>query len=360
VTGELSGDLHAAEVARGMKRRDRNLRILALGGPHLARAGAALVARIDGIGVVGFWEIFRQFTRIRKAFDKVLESLKTEKPDLVVLVDYPGFNIPLVRKIQHLRPRTKIVYYISPQVWAWKYGRVRTLRKCVDAVGVLLPFEKAIYDKEHIPAAYFGHPLASSVRPDPVRRGKSVLFMPGSRMHEVRALLPVMVRVMERLKRGDPSWTFLVSCASTIDRAEIERRLPSGCGARIVEGRPFGKVSCVCAASGTATLEASLALKPVVVLYKVHPVSMILYRLLSRVRFVSLTNILLGRALLSEFVGPVLDADRIASAVRVAVGPGSGRERLITGMRRVRAMLLRASPWDRTSEWLLGFLRDGR
>lgn len=353
VTGELSGDLHAAGLARAMRRLRPGLRVRALGGPRLEAAGAELVGRIDGIGVVGLGEVLRNYVRLRRLFGRVKEAVERFCPDLLVLVDFPGFNLPLAEALQGLRPATRIFYYISPQVWAWKYGRVRKMRRWLDGICVILPFEKDIYEREGIPCAYFGHPLASVVRPDPARHGRSVLFMPGSRIHEVRALLPVMVKVMRRLRSGGERWTFLVSRAASIPRRILTAGLPSDVGAEVVEGAPYGRVSAVCAASGTATLEASLALKPTVVLYRLHALTWLLFRLVSRVRFVSLTNILLGRKVLEEFVGPAIDSRAVADEVRSLVSDGRRRRRLVADLRKVRDLLRGRDPWTDAAWWLV-------
>lgn len=359
VTGELSGDLHAAGLAEAMRRLIPGLSVAALGGPRLQAAGADLVDRIEGVGVVGLWEAVRNYARLRRLFDRVRKAIAGFRPDLLIFVDFPGFNLPLAESLQHLRPASSFFYYVSPQVWAWKYGRVRTMRRLLDGLCVLLPFEKPIYDRVGLPCGYFGHPLAKVIRPDPHHRGRAVLFMPGSRLHEVRTLLPVMVEVMRHLRRDGPDWRFLVSRAASVPKTLVDGLLPSDVRAETVEGAPYTEVSAVCAASGTATLEASLALKPTVVLYRLHPLTWLLFRLVSRIRHVSLTNILSAREVLREFVAPRIDPAAVASEVRSLVEDTRRRDRMLTALEELRAVLdLGLDPWAEAAAWF--WSRHGR
>ena len=354
VTGEVSGDLHAGNVALKMKKNMPDLNMFAMGGKYLKKAGCKIIFSIEKIGVVGFVEVLFKYFLIRKAMNLVFDFILKKKPDLVVLTDYPGFNLRLAKKIKKRVSSVKIVYYISPQLWAWNYNRIKLIKKYVDYVVVILPFEKKIYDKEKIPCRYFGHPLAEIVKPDlklQDKYNKTILFMPGSRTHEIKSHLPFMKRLALSLKKLDNNFRFLLSVADSVDIKLFEGIKKSDLFS-IVRNAPFHKASFVVAASGTATLEATLAMKPCVVLYKLNFISWILFKILAKTEFISLTNIILRKRVLPEFIGPVLNIKRVLNEILLLMDE-KRKDNFIVESKRLRSLLFKRNSWENTAKFFL-------
>src|SRR5205085_1530027 len=273
VAGEVSGDLHAAEVVRELKALDPGLETFGIGGDLLGREGMRLLHHAEEMGIVGLFNVLRQYSKFRKIFDDVVEALAVEKPDGVMLVDYPGFNLRLARKCRELGLR--VVYYISPQVWAWRQGRVREIEKVVDRMIVLFPFEEEFYAKHRVPVTYVGHPLIDELAG--VRRAEGppheplrIALLPGSRKSEVSALLPAMLDAVSVLQREREVDAWIVR-APTISSAELLDQMRRG--DTIVRNEPHGAESIAAAdvalsSSGTATLECAVVGTPVIVMYR--------------------------------------------------------------------------------------------
>jgi lipid-A-disaccharide synthase len=348
VTGELSGDLHAAGLVRSLRRVSPGTEIGAVGGPNLESAGVPLIASIRDLSVVGLLEVVKKYPVIIGIFRAVVRHIRRTRPDVLLLVDFPGFNLPLAREVRRYCGR--IVFYVSPQIWAWKYGRIRTIRRYADEMIVLLPFEEKLYRDEGVPVRYFGHPLAErarAVRPAGRKPGsgrKVLLFLPGSRRNEVRSLLPVMRAVMEELGRRHPELDFEVSSAPGLPSGLVGGFLEGCPRTRIVGGGDYARVAsadAVVAASGTATLEVSLLGRPMCVLYRLHWLSYHLLRMMVKVRFVSLPNILLGRGLVREFVSWKLDPRSVVREAEAILYDRKRRSDMTAGMRRIMGMLYR-------------------
>ena len=324
--GEASGDLHGAYLARALRTLAPASRITCLGGPRLEAAGAEVLADNRELSVVGISEIFRHLKVILGAWKTIRTHLVQDRPDIVVLIDYPEFNIRLARVARRLG--IKVFYYIGPQVWAWRGGRVRTLKRLVDEMAVILPFETAFYERRDMRVHFVGHPLLDVLRNAPSRSEAGARYrpsgtspvlglVPGSRHSEVRALLPIMLDAVAILSKEIPDLSFLIPVADVLDpapfEAEVVRR---GLPVRIVSGDTYGVLrACDLAitASGTVTLETAILGTPMIVVYRVSGLTYHLGRDLIKVKHVALPNLIAGRMIVPELLQQDARAETIAA-----------------------------------------------
>jgi lipid-A-disaccharide synthase len=320
VAGEASGDLHGARLLGELRRLRPGLRAFGLGGDELAREGLELLAHSRDVAVVGVFEVLRVLPRIRRAFRALVEQAAARKPRAAILIDFPDFNLRLAAALRE--QGIPIIYYISPQVWAWRKGRLRTLRQLVDSMLVLFPFERDLYEQHGIPVGLVGHPLVDEVPELPqvwtacdavgATPGRlRIALLPGSRHSEVERLLPVMLEGSARLandsRLGGKELELRLIRASTVSMRLLEE-VVSRHRSR-VEMVPSSERLATLAdshlalcASGTATLEAGLLGTPLIVLYRVGLGSELLGRLLLRMPYVSLVNLVLQQRVVPELL----------------------------------------------------------
>jgi len=353
LTGEPSGDRAGGRLAREILRLEPDARIRAVGGDDLRAAGADIVQDISELGTMGLVEVLRQLPRLRRLQAGLERLLDDERPDVVVPIDFPGFNLRVARAAK--RRRIPVVYYIGPQVWAWGAGRVPAIGAAIDRMLVVFPFEEEIYRRAGIPVDFVGHPLlddlASAPRGDVLRtwlgarNGTPVLgLLAGSRVQEVRRLLPVMVEAARLVRERRPDLAVVASHASAVPRAEYDRVLSStrGKDVRLRSGPAAGIVTgsdALLVTSGTATLEAALLGTPLAVLYRAAPLTWFLGRRLVKIPRISLVNIVAGEDLAAEFLQGDARPDRVAEHVDALLEPGEERERLAGKLRGLRERL---------------------
>lgn len=329
VAGEASGDQHAAYLIHEVKKTAPQVRFCGIAGPRMRAAGVEALFDTSELAVVGLVEVLSHFKPIYRALQKMRRFLREERPDLLILVDYPEFNLRLAKTAKALG--IKVLYYISPQVWAWRQYRVRKIGRRVDMMGVVLPFEVPFYEHAGIPACFVGHPLQHEVKSTLSRdqallefgfdpRRKALGLLPGSRRSEIARLLPVLLAAAEQIALEEPEIQFLLPLASTLNEADLapylrEYRLPL----KIIPGRTY-EVMAACdvivAASGTVTLEAALMGVPLVVIYKMNPLSYWIARLLVRVKYIALCNIIAGEKVAPELIQRNASPERMVAEVR--------------------------------------------
>jgi len=328
ITGEASGDVHGANLVKAMAAADPSLSFRGVGGRELQEAGVQLLWDAAEVAVVGLLEVARHLLTIARAFRLAINTLRTWQPHLLILIDYPDFNLLVARKAKQLG--IPVMYYISPQVWAWRSGRVKTIRRCVDRMVVLFPFEETLYREAGVPVSFVGHPFLDAVtvrdREELGRRlgvslgGRPLLgLLPGSRQNEVRALLPIMLEAAASLVRRMPHAHFLLPLASTI-RADQVRPLLQGrdLPLTVMEGRTHEAIQAcelVVAASGSVTLEAAILGTPLVVVYKVHRLSYEVGRRLIRVKHIGLVNLVAGETVAPELIQDQVTAEGLVKEV---------------------------------------------
>ncbi|UCF03093.1 MAG: lipid-A-disaccharide synthase [Deltaproteobacteria bacterium] len=314
IAGEASGDLYGGKLVKAIRAVDSSVSFLGVGGLHMQEAGVKLLWNADEMGVVGLPGVKRLFT-ILSVFRVVSTNLQRWRPDLVVLIDYPEFNLFVAGKAKKLG--ISVMYYIGPQIWAWRSGRIRTIRRRVDRMVVILPFEERIYREGGVEVSFVGHPLLDVIRVTDEksltrsryskdRASRLVGLLPGSRMNEISKLLPVMLDTAVALAKEIPDIHFLMPLAPTIRSHQIDPHFRGRELSLTVVENNTHEVIQVCemmiAASGTVTLEAAILGTPLVVVYKVNPLTYWLGKRLINVQHVALANIIAGETVAPELI----------------------------------------------------------
>lgn len=367
VAGEASGDLHGARLISELRRRVPGLRTFGLGGDEMRAAGLEAVAHSSEISVVGITEVLRVLPRAREIFAALLQEVDRRRPALAVLVDFPDFNLRLAKELK--RRGVEVVYYISPQVWAWRRGRVKTIARIVDRMLVLFPFEVDFYRQHGVDVVHVGHPLVDEVpsppqawdRDGPAGGPYRVALLPGSRVSEVEALLPTLLDAARRLASALPVELHLIK-APTISRDLLEEHLQiAGLPVVIVSEDRFTAIAdshlALCA-SGTATLEVGLLGTPMIMVYRLASWTYALAKLLVRLPNVSLVNLVLGRRVVPELIQGEANPERIAAEAARVLTDARVREEMRAGLAELRGRLGEGGASRRAAEEVAALLRE--
>ena len=328
VAGEASGDLHAANFVKAATSLRPDLQFYGIGGARMRAAGVDTVHDASELAVVGLVEPLLQYRRLSAVLRHMQKLVCRDRPALLVLTDYPGFNLRLARAARACG--VKVLYYVSPQVWAWRQGRVRAIGERVDMMAVIFPFETKFYEEHGIPVRYVGHPLVDEVRPTMTRdeamrhfgldsRRPAVGLFPGSRRGEIRHVLPIILRAAERIRRTHPDVQFILPVASGLRRELLQPVLNSvGVDVTLVDGQSYD-VAQVCdaimTASGTATLEVAMLGVPMVITYKIAWLSYAILSRLLKIPYIGLVNIVAGEEVAKEFVQRRARPEAIAAEI---------------------------------------------
>lgn len=353
VAGEESGDQHAAELIKQLKATYPTIQIAGIGGRHMEAAGAELIANLARYGVTGLTAVARHFKVIRQAFYDIKRYLNQHKPDLLILVDYPGFNLRLAKYAKRTLG-LKIVYYISPQIWAWKAKRIHLIKECVDNMAVILPFEKKIYMDAGVPVRFVGHPLTakipSAIDPTAYRQAlklpldtKLFALLPGSRLNEINALMPVLQETATLLHQQYPNSHFVIPVADTMKSATItsyftNSKLP----VTLIPGKAIDCMAAadfVIVASGTASLECALLQKPMCIVYRGSRLSYYLAMKLVKVRYLGLCNLLTNALIAPEFLQDDCNAIEITRYITRFFANPRQPEKMITEFTKLKESL---------------------
>ncbi|HOW27227.1 MAG TPA: lipid-A-disaccharide synthase [Elusimicrobiota bacterium] len=313
IAGDPSGDIHAATLARALKTKRPDLDIWAVGGPSLQKTADRFLKNIVDDCVVGFWEPAKKLPFFVRLMNETIRPVLQEaKPDVVIPVDFFGFNRLVARHAK--QSGCKVLYYIGPQVWASRPGRLKVIRRIVDKMLVIFPFEKPVYEAEGIPAEFVGHPLLETIAEIPVDspaegNGRTVGLLPGSRPDEIRRHLPLFLKAAERIAAEEPEIRFLLFMAPTLPDTVYESVL-AGAGeiskkVRALRDEDYlqrRKCDWTITCSGTATLENALLGLPMVVVYRMSWITYWIARMIVRVSWIALPNILAGRAVVPEMI----------------------------------------------------------
>ena len=323
VSGERSGDAHGAALARDLLGLIPGLEIRGLGGPLMSAATAGGVDDwVEEAGVLGLVEVLRKYGWFARRMEETVTDINRWQPDAVVFLDYPGFNLRLANRLQPLRPRVKLVYYISPQVWAWNRGRIPRMAALLDRMLCIFPFEKDLYEQSGLPTEFIGHPLVDELAAElaePVARDPGLAgWFPGSRRREIDQHFPVMLGAIGKLTESHPHLRHMASAASE-KMSEPMRSMIEAAGLTgkidLVTGNSrhwMRRCGIGAVASGTATLEAAFLGLPYCLVYKVARSTYLLGRMLVRVPFLGIANLLAGRCIVPEFIQDDLTPDALA------------------------------------------------
>jgi lipid-A-disaccharide synthase len=383
VAGESSGELYGALLAKALKSRWPDLRIIGVGGRKMNEAGVELVSSISD--AFGLTEAIASLSKLRIAFNSTIEALKKSKPRVLILIDYPDFNLRVAKLARSLG--IKILYYVSPQVWAWRKGRVKKIAGLVDRMAVILPFEEEIYKKAGLACEFVGHPvleeietvLATGMTGEVLQRSPSRTFfktvlgfdpdrpllslLPGSRPSELKRHLPLMTSVIRKFK-GDPEmpsateYQFCMPLAGNTDEAHFDSHLTmlKQEGVQIKKGesvRVLAASDMAVVASGTATLQTALLEVPMVVVYKLAPLSYHLGKRIIKVKYISLVNILSGREVVTELIQNRANPDGILRELKRIVSETGYREHMLAELRNIKGLFTGEKTSERVAEMVM-------
>ncbi|MEL6672991.1 MAG: lipid-A-disaccharide synthase [Bacteroidota bacterium] len=354
IAGEDSGDLHGRNLVQALQQQDTSWTFRGIGGDQLARTGMELVAHVKDTNFMGFAEVVRNLGTIRKLFKTVKADLLSWKPDALILIDYPGFNLRIARFARNLN--IPVYYYISPQVWAWKKGRVKKIQRDVDRMYVILPFEEAFYAKYGVAVDFVGHPLLDEI-PTQVRSAekKSILaLLPGSRKQEIKRMLPLMLETA----RAFPDYRAVVAGAPSQTQAFYQEII----GQEQVEVRMnqtyqlLSNAAYALVTSGTATLETALFQVPEIVVYKGNALSFEIGKRLVDVPFISLVNLIMDKEVVPELIQYDARPDKMVAALRGLMEPARAQQ-LQKDYQALRTKLGESGASARTASLILSHLK---
>ena len=331
VAGESSGDKHASGLVREFRKTDPRAAFFGVGGPRLAEAGTEILVPMKDLAVMGLFEVAAHLLRIRRIFGRLERAARERRPDAAVLVDSPDFNLRLARKLERLG--IPVLYYISPTVWAWRPGRLKTIKAFVSRMLLIFPFEEEIYRRAGIPATFVGHPLMESVRSSLSRteffvkygldpRRKLITLLPGSREGEVARHMPVLIRAIPLLRQAFEA-QFAIVLAESLGSAWLDKTYPDRPPDVHVLTRDgydaMAAADLVLSACGTANLETALLGTPFIAFYRLSPLTYALGRRLVKISRYSIVNILAGRPLVPELIQGRLTAENILAEARAVL-----------------------------------------
>lgn len=313
IAGEVSGDTHGAELIHALKQQQPDLQVFGTGGPQMRAASIDHIHDwVEDAAVMGIWEVLKHYSWFKKQFDKMLAEIIELKPNALVLIDYPGFNLRMAKAVREALPKIKIIYYISPQVWAWNKKRIPVMAELLDLMLCIFPFEKPIFENAGLKTEFVGHPIVDELEDKRItteRAPNLVGLFPGSREREVARLFPVMLESARRLKLDHPELRFQAPAASPkladlmrqlVDQAELVDdfvEITEGGSHELMQHAGSGVI-----ASGTATLEAAYYGLPYCLIYKIAWPSYIMGKLLVKIEFIGLVNILAGKKVVEELI----------------------------------------------------------
>jgi len=366
VAGESSGDNHGAALLKALRARVPEIRFMGRGGPKMrALAGGKFRDWIDDTAVVGLWEVIRRYPFFRKQFQATISEIEAVKPSAVVLIDYPGFNLRLAHALHVKFPELRIIYYISPQVWAWNRRRVSQMAQSIDLMLCIFPFEPELYKASGLRAIFVGHPMMSVIpsgNAAPPRDDKLVGLFPGSREREVKKIFPIMRQAAVELSHQDHDLRFVVSAASEplaeLIRADLYGKhtgkfsIVTGDARSVMARANVGMV-----ASGTATLEAALSELPFVLIYRVAWLTYLAARLVVKVKYLGMPNVLANREIVPEFIQHKAQPHAIVSAVARLLANKTERARMLADFACVAQKLGRGEASANAAEAIVTELR---
>ncbi|GAK51526.1 lipid-A-disaccharide synthase [Candidatus Moduliflexus flocculans] len=366
VTGEASGDLHGAHLIRAVKQRLPQAQIFGVGGAHLAAEGVTLISSSDELAVVGVTEVIKKLKTVYAVFKKLSRFLKEERPDLLILVDYPDFNLRLAKVARTLGIR--VVYYISPQVWAWRSSRVKLIQKIITKMIVIFPFEREFYQRHGVDVEWVGHPLVETVKSSLTKAefcqqhafdpSKPLLgLLPGSRESEIERLLPLMLETAWRIREQQSETQFLLPVASSLSQSSFFAALPEWI--KPIHQQTYEAIAAadvVMTASGTVTVETTLLETPMLITYIVSPLTFWIGYFFIKVRRIGMVNLIAGKEVAKEFIQKHATPDAVAQEALRLLRDSEAREAIRRELHAVRQQLGEPGAADRAAKVIVDTL----
>ncbi len=342
LAGEASGDVYGAELATELKSLHPDVTIKGMGGVNMQRAGVDLIADTSELGVMGFIEVAKLYPTFMRLLKKMIDTAAEERPDVVVTIDYPGFNLRFAKAVHALGIKT--VHYVGPQVWAWGKKRLKTLPTFIDKLLVIFPFEMPIWQKTGIDVEFIGHPLVETLAKKRVKIERSkdtILLLPGSRKSELDRILTPMLNTAKALKKKRPQLRFVISTPrekirnmvlNEITKANLGFAINVTCGDTETW---LQQATCGLAASGTVTVQAAILGLPVVSIYKMNPLSLFLMRMLIKLPYFTMANIISDKVVYEEFLQGKVKPSILVPAVERILPTGERAELVVTDMKEM-------------------------
>ncbi len=341
VTGEASGDLHGAHVVREIKKIFPTIECYGIGGTQMQQVGVDIHTNVSELSVVGLAEVLKHYPRLRKILNKTKYSLKQKKPDLLILIDSPDFNLPLAKTAKQCG--IKVLYYISPQIWAWRKNRIKLIQKYVDMMAVVFPFEEKFYLDANVPVEYVGHPLTKEAKAtveknrlinsnelDPNK--KLIGLFPGSRLSEIENNYPVLLDSAKTLLKQREDVQFITPVASTLSNDLIQKYISeAGIEVNTTSNNIYNVINAcdaIAAASGTVTLQITLMQVPMLIIYKISPITYQIFKRIVKFSYAGIANVIAGKEISREFI----QADATAKNVSTELNKLLSDERYIAEM----------------------------
>jgi len=367
LAGEVSGDIHGGHLVRELKKSLPDMEFIGMGGSQLEKEGVHLLYGLKDLAVMGLTEVIRKYFHFRRIFYHLARVLKKERPAALILIDYPGFNVRFARIAKKFG--IPVIYYISPQIWAWAKWRRRIIARRVDKMFVIFPFEKSFYQGTGLNVEYVGHPLVDKLSqssgevPSSVKReGQKLVvgLLPGSRTHEVERLFPLMVEVAKILRQELPQIHFLASAVNE-SLHQMMKKEEKGLPLEVFKGKAseiMKRSNLVLVASGTATLESALLLTPMVIVYKVSFLTWLLARMLIRLPYIGLVNIVGEKKIVPEFIQFSAKAQAIADEVSSILKSPEKIERIKKELSLVKAAIGAKGASQRAAQGIVQYLNQ--
>lgn len=367
IAGEASGDLHGSNLVASIRQKDPGAKIRAWGGEKMRRNGANVVKNYHDLAFMGFVEVLMNLNTILKNFNICKKDITEFNPDALILIDYPGFNLKIAKWAK--KKGFKVFYYISPQVWAWKRRRVYTIKKVVDKMLCILPFEKKFYDNYDVDCQFVGHPLLDEIaKVEPVDKDKFykanrlnpkkelIALLPGSRKQEVSRMLTVMLDVVKMF----PNYQFVIACAPSLPVSYYKRIIGEKSNVRLVLNRTYQLLQLSSAAivtSGTATLETALLDVPEVVCYKANKISYLIARQVARVKYICLVNLIMDRLVVKELIQGDMTANSIRDELQSLLNSSKRQKKLLEDYEELKYVLGNAGASNRAAETIISYVK---
>jgi lipid-A-disaccharide synthase len=386
VAGEVSADNHGAALMRSLRGLAAELKFIGRGGPQMQEiAGKQFKNWIGDAAVLGLWEVLRKYGYFREQFHQTLKEILESKPDAVVLIDYPGFNLRLARSLRRQSPRQEIIYYISPQVWAWNRGRIKRMARSIDLVLCIFPFESDLYNESGLRAVFVGHPMIERLQARKIETERDpnlIGLFPGSRMREVRKIFPVMIETAKLLRQKNRQLRFEIAAASPelateLEKMILETPLRESRGEGWVRGAAakdrqtmqtkLGETAAIMqrafagiVASGSATLEAAYFRMPFVLVYKVAWPTYLAARLVVTVKYLGMPNVLANKEVVPEFIQHTAKPGAVAGAVQPLIEDPHVRDQMISEFDSIMSKLGRGGASEKAAQAVMVELKEGR
>ncbi len=342
LAGEASGDIYGADLAKALKLRDPDVEIKGMGGINMRNAGVDILADSSELGVIGFVEVLKKIGTFLKLMNQMVEQAKQEKPDLIITIDYPGFNLRFAEKVKEFDIKT--LHYVSPQVWAWGKKRLKTMPKFIDKLMVIFPFELDVWKGTGLDVEFIGHPLIESMAKEKIkveRDKNTILLLPGSRFSELKKILVPMLKTAKGMKEKRPELKFVIATprenirsyvTSQISHLDLDFPITVTCGDTV---KWLQCASAGIAASGTVTVQAAIAGLPLIVVYKLNPISLSIFKRLVKLPFFTMVNIINKKETYQEFLqGSVRPSVLIPALSKIMPG-GERRAQVVQEMQEM-------------------------